>query len=106
MEERQLPILPAFYPIAATLQKDGKALPLVIYRSYFGIHAVNAQNGKLHWETPSTLSIDNIAHDQQKWASMAGWVRAYGLGRPNPAFEKSTTRPPNTDHPYRYVTQD
>jgi outer membrane protein assembly factor BamB len=106
MEERQLPILPAFYPIAATLQKDGKPLPLVIYRSYFGIHAVNAINGKLHWETPSTLSIDNVAHDQQKWASMAGWIGSYGMGGSNPLFENSTLGSLSTDNTYVYVIED
>src|SRR5437016_3629444 len=78
LEARQLPILPAFYPIAATIQKDGQALPLVIYRSFYGIHAVNALNGELHWETPSQLSIDTVVKDHLKASNMGQRIQAYG----------------------------
>lgn len=106
LEDRQLPILPAFYPIAATLQKDGKPLPLVIYRSYFGTHAVNAQNGKLQWEARSGLSIDNVGNDLQKWTSMSGWITSYNMGGSNPLFENSTLGSLSTDNVYVYVVED
>jgi len=107
LEDRQLPILPAFYPIAATLQKDGKPLPLVIYRSFCAIHAVNAQNGKLYWmTTPSALSIDAVARDPGKWGSMHQWINSYGMGGSNPLLENSTLGSLSTDNVYVYGIED
>jgi outer membrane protein assembly factor BamB/tetratricopeptide (TPR) repeat protein len=105
-EDRQLPILPAFYPIAATIQKDGQALPLVIYRSFYGIHAVNALNGKLHWETPSQLSIDMVVKDPQKAGNMGQWIQTYGGNNSNPLLENSTLGSLSTDNVYVYVVED
>jgi outer membrane protein assembly factor BamB len=64
--ERHLPVLPAMYPIAVTIQHNGEALPLVIFRSFWGIHAVNLKNGKLEWESPSLVSIDFIIKENKE----------------------------------------
>jgi outer membrane protein assembly factor BamB len=105
-ENRHIPILPAFYPIAATIQKDGKALPLVIYRSYYGIHAVNALNGKLYWEANSMLSIDSVVRDPQKGSNMGKWVATYGGTTSNPLLENSTLGTLSTDNTYVYLVDD
>jgi tetratricopeptide (TPR) repeat protein len=105
--ERQIPVLPAFYPIAATIQKDGQALPLVVFRSYYGTHAVNVLNGKLYWDQSSKPSIDSIAAmDPNKVATMQSWVNAYLGSNSNPLLENSTVGALSTDNVNVYVVKD
>jgi outer membrane protein assembly factor BamB/tetratricopeptide (TPR) repeat protein len=107
MDDRQLPILPAFYPIAATLEKNGKPLPLVIYRSFCAIHAVNVLNGKLYWmTTPSNLSIDMVARDPGKWGIMLQWINSYGIGGSNPLLDNSVLGALSTDNVFVYGIDD
>lgn len=64
LEELGQPILPAFFPIALTVQKKDtdKPVPLIVSRSYWGIHAINGRTGKLEWEmsSPSSTSLEHI----------------------------------------------
>src|SRR5262249_42043444 len=48
LEQREQPVLPALFPIAA----DGK----LVYRSFWGLHAIDIKSGKLLWEAGSKLS--------------------------------------------------
>src|SRR5262249_45119080 len=52
LEQRNQPVLPTFFPIAA----DGK----LVYRSFWGVHAVDLRTGKLVWEAPGELTLDRI----------------------------------------------
>jgi len=56
-ENTQQPVLPAFFPIAATAQTEDGPTPLLIYRSYWGVHAVNLRSGELDWWETATADL-------------------------------------------------
>src|SRR5207248_1792696 len=62
LRQRNLPVLPAFYPVTATLTREGRdgakpeRVPLLVYRSHWGVHAVNVKDGTLVWEAPAEWS--------------------------------------------------
>ena len=78
-DRHKSPVLPAFFPIAATTTNDkGKRMPLLVFRSYYGVHAVNAVNGKLEWEQDSDYSLDNLVNPQRaggRWPSCSSGCR-------------------------------
>jgi outer membrane protein assembly factor BamB len=105
-EDRHIPILPAFFPIGATIKNDGKVVPLVIYRSFYGIHAVNAKTGKLHWETPSMLSIDYIVRNPGRRSIIGSWIATNSGGKSDPLFENSLLGCLSADNSNVYVVDD
>src|SRR5262249_22297415 len=47
-EEHNQPVLPGFFPIVVTIQTDQGRMPMLVYRSHWGIHARNlSKDGKL-----------------------------------------------------------
>lgn len=111
-EERQrTAVLPAFFPIAATTTNDkDEKLPLVVFRSYFGVHAVNANNGKLVWEQDSDYSVDNLVNPQRsggKLVQLNQWVPMYqGGGHLSLIYENSTLGTLSTDNNLVYFIDD
>src|SRR5262249_18862019 len=105
---RNQPVLPAFQPVTVTLTKDEAKVPLVVYKSYWGLHAVNLKTGKLEWETPSAWSMDRMARDNRKLQAFNNWVSYYvnQNQRPGVVFENSTVGTLSTDGTYAYVVED
>lgn len=68
MTERNQAVLPAFFPVAVTMRRKGAddAVPLLIYRSYQGIDALNLKTGKLQWAAELELSLDRLLKDINK----------------------------------------
>src|SRR5262249_5846379 len=68
LDKKRLPHLHSFSPIAATLTTDAGKVPLMVYRSFWGIHArvvrpvklskdEEYKGGDIYWEAPSRLSV-------------------------------------------------
>ena len=47
-------------PIAVTVRKNNEQLPLVLYRTYRGIDAMNLKSGELSWWFNSGWSLDTM----------------------------------------------
>jgi outer membrane protein assembly factor BamB/tetratricopeptide (TPR) repeat protein len=105
-EERQ-PAIPAFFPIATTVHTPaGETLPLVVYRSHYGVHAVDLRSGKLFWESPSFGSLDKIVEEPNKKIQFDLWLPLYLTNTPNLLFENSTTGTLSADNARVYSVDD
>lgn len=93
-------ILPSFFPVAA----KGK----LIYRSYWGIHAVDLhKEGKLVWEMPSFWSMDHMLTKNNKTAAITQWINMYNqMGRQNVFYENSNVGTLSTDNTRVYCVED
>jgi outer membrane protein assembly factor BamB len=106
--QRKIPILPAAMPITATISKDNKKIPLVIFRSHSGVHAINVKTGERFWQSGSGWSIDAMVKKAETTTTVTNWVNYYQqtLQRPNVLFENSTIGTLSTDNTYAYVVDD
>ncbi|MCI0461393.1 MAG: PQQ-binding-like beta-propeller repeat protein, partial [Gemmataceae bacterium] len=99
LQRRPESLMPGFFPIAAA----GK----LMYRSYWGIHAVDIRTGELAWESPSTGSLDALVRDVQKFQQVKQWFDWYKTGgNLNVLFENSTLGTLSTDNTFVYVVDD
>jgi outer membrane protein assembly factor BamB len=112
LHDRHQPVLTAFFPVTATtLTKDNQKRPLLIYRSYWGIHAVNVKSGKLEWETPSSWSLDRMLDknaEARRIQAAHQWLTNYvdQNQRPQLVFENSTLGTLSTDNAFVYAVDD
>lgn len=108
------PLLTSFVPVTATMTKGEKKIPLLIYRSFWGLHVVDMKSGKLVWDSPSDWSLDSILGAESK-VSDAAKVGAYNQwlgsfqttgGRPQILFENSTLATVSADSKNVYAIED
>jgi outer membrane protein assembly factor BamB len=100
-EGRGHPILPAFFPIAA----DGK----LIYRGYWGIHAVNIKTGLPVWEAPSEWSLEKLLKiNGTAQAHVNNWLAQFtnNPSKPSALYENSTVGTLSTDNNLVYAVED
>ncbi len=110
LTERNQPVLPAFFPIAVTIRKRDAddPVPLLIYRSFKGIHAQSLKTGQELWKTESELSFDRLLKDNSK-SRMAEseMIQSYLQGgKPQVLIENSTLGTLSTDGNYVYAVED
>ena len=60
LKSKAAPILSAFTPVTATATKGERRIPLLVYRSWAGVHAVNVRDGETIWLADSDLSLDSV----------------------------------------------
>ncbi|MFQ3593114.1 MAG: PQQ-binding-like beta-propeller repeat protein, partial [Gemmataceae bacterium] len=60
LKSKAAPILSAFTPVTATATKGERKIPLLVYRSWAGVHAVNVRDGETMWLADSDLSLDTV----------------------------------------------
>ncbi len=119
LKRNNQPVLPSFFPVTATvLRRDpaggrSEKKPLLVYRSNWGIHAVNMRTGTLDWETPSKWSLDGMAtqtdgrgHALQSWIGFYLQQGQLVGARPSIVFENSTVGTLSTDGNYVYAVED
>jgi outer membrane protein assembly factor BamB/tetratricopeptide (TPR) repeat protein len=92
------PMLPAFCPIAA-----GNKL---IYRSFWGIHAVDIKTGELAWDSQATAGLNALASDLNKRQEVNLWVTNFLSSNPNILFENSTVETLSSDNRRVYWVDD
>src|SRR5262249_16957967 len=99
---------PAFHPITAVVTKDGKRVPLVIYRSYWGLHAYDLANKKVAWKTPMDWSIEKLIGTTAHFSAVNSWVDWFSTQakRPNILFENSPTGTPSSDGAFVFAVDD
>ncbi len=114
MQTRNLPLFSAFSPVTATLTKGEKKIPLLVYRSFWGIHAVNMKSGKFEWDSPSDWSFDRVLgaegrdKDSYKESAYTTWL-AYWLQnnvRPQIVLENSILGTLSADNRMVYAVED
>lgn len=107
LDTRGQAALPTFFPIAA----DGK----LVYRSFWGVHAVDLRTGKLVWEAPGELTLDRIFDTRRPmpWKGTLTniinqqWVPQYTqAGKLNILFENSLLGTLTTDNQQVYLVDD
>jgi outer membrane protein assembly factor BamB len=73
-------VLPAFYPLAVTATVPGitrQGVPLMIFRSHLGVHAVDTETGKLAWEEESDWSLERMFRGSNKVEAIQQWRQRY-----------------------------
>jgi outer membrane protein assembly factor BamB len=116
-ERQQMPVIPAFFPIASRRieqrkEKEhfGERVPTVFFRSYLGVHAVDLSDGKLVWEQDLDYSADTLVNNTrggQKLLQIQQWLPSYAQGgHLNLLYENSTLGTLSTDNNLLFTIDD
>ncbi len=98
-QSRKEVMIPAFFPVAASNK--------VIYRSYFGIHAVDIKTGTLCWDSRALVSLEQLVSDANNKQQVGEWFNLYMQGSAqNILFENSTIGSLSTDNTRVYAVDD
>lgn len=118
MQAKNAPILSGFSPVTATATRGDRKTQLLIYRSWWGIHAVNMKDGKTAWDSRSDWSLDNIlgatgfARDASKVGAYSQFLSNSGTGflqthmRPQILLENSVLGTLSADSKHVYAVED
>ena len=106
LKNRGQPLLPAAQPVTATILHMDQKLSLVVYRSHWGIHAVDMKTGQLKWETASMWSMDRMERDSKKVQTYRQWVSSHQQTRAQILVENSTVGTLSTDGAFVYMIED
>ncbi len=105
------PVLPAFFPVTATVVKGDSREPLIIYRDYWGVQAHNLKDGRMRWNSPASWSLQRMlagGSDHRKTLAVNQWLNYYldQQQRPQILFENSLVGTLSTDNTFVYVIDD
>ncbi|MFO0926753.1 MAG: PQQ-binding-like beta-propeller repeat protein [Gemmataceae bacterium] len=114
LQTRNLPLLGTYVPVTATMARGDKKVPLLIYRSHWGIHVVNMTTGKFVWDSKSDWSLDAVLgatgreRDSQKVSAYTTWLGHYlqSSVRPQMLFENSVLNTLSADNKMVYAVED
>jgi outer membrane protein assembly factor BamB len=108
LADRKLPALPAFHPIAATADVPGRGTrQLMLYRSHWGIHAVDIKDGRLLWDADCPWSLEKMYQEPRTLQAIDNWKQQYKqLGRMSIALENSVIGTLSTDGQRVYCVDD
>jgi outer membrane protein assembly factor BamB len=96
---RPEPMLPAFFPVAVA----GK----LIYRSFWGVHAVDVRSGELAWDSPANAGLDALVRTTRWKNDVRQWFETYVKGtNQNIVFENSTVGTLSSDNTRVYWVDD
>ncbi|MHB1424066.1 MAG: outer membrane protein assembly factor BamB family protein [Gemmataceae bacterium] len=104
LKAQNQPILPAFAPITLSVLDKGEKKPLLIYKNYFGVAAVDLRNGSLSWVSPSNWSLQRMLDQKEQIAT--NLLSSYQSNQPQILFENSTVGTLSTDGQFVYVVED
>jgi hypothetical protein len=108
LQEKQEPIIPAFSPLAVTVQQRNKKRPLLLCRTYFGVEAIDLRDGSLAWLSASNLSLQRLLDSRggSKQLTVVQWLSSYHKQHPQILFENSTIGTLSTDGEFVYAVED
>jgi outer membrane protein assembly factor BamB/tetratricopeptide (TPR) repeat protein len=108
LKKQNQPIISAFSPITLSVpDAKGEKKPLLIYKNFFGVMAVDLRNGNLAWESPSNWSLQRMLQERgSKQQVVASWLQIYQDQHPQIVFENSTVGTLSTDGQFVYVVED
>jgi outer membrane protein assembly factor BamB/tetratricopeptide (TPR) repeat protein len=99
LEQRGEPVLPTTYPLAVNDR--------VLFRSHWGVHAVNLRTGKLEWESDSRWSVDRMVRDPGKTGAVTFWLNSYLAGnQPGVIFENALVGSLSSDGRRLFAVED
>jgi outer membrane protein assembly factor BamB/tetratricopeptide (TPR) repeat protein len=109
--DRHQPLLTAFSPIVVTVTKREQTTPVLVYKDYWGVNAINMKAGKLEWDSPSNWSLERMLGprtEARKQQAITQWLQYYleANVRPQILFENSVVDTSTTDGKYVYVVED
>jgi outer membrane protein assembly factor BamB/tetratricopeptide (TPR) repeat protein len=108
LKKQNQPIIPAFTPITlSVLDGKGEKKPLLIYKNYYGVFAVDLRKGELSWKSDSYWSLQRMLQERgSKQNVVADWLNTYQQQQPQIVFENSTVDTLSTDGQFVYVVED
>ncbi len=106
--ERKQALIPSAVPITATCTRAGRTYHLLVYRSHWGVHAVDLLTGELSWRAASSWSLDMMQTRPQKQPALNGWASYYQqtLGKPALLFENTTLGTLSSDGAHVFAVED
>ena len=78
----------------------------VVSRSLRGIRAVDLKSGQTAWESPSPLSLDNLARDPAAHGHVGLWLESYLAGQPGVLLENTVLGSLSSDGRQVYAVDD
>jgi outer membrane protein assembly factor BamB/tetratricopeptide (TPR) repeat protein len=113
------PVMPSQFPVAAMValkanKGGGQKIPLVVYRTYAGIVAVNMETGKIDGYSTISGGLDWFMQDSNRETVLNQWNAMY-MGnpaqgqpaqRPGIVFENTTIGTLSTDGEFAYTIGD
>jgi tetratricopeptide (TPR) repeat protein len=108
LKDQNQPIISAFSPITlSVLDRKGERTPLLIYKNFFGVSAVDLRSGALSWASPSDWSLQRmLGQSDTKKNAVATWLQFYESQHPQILFENSTVGTLSTDGQFVYAVED
>jgi outer membrane protein assembly factor BamB/tetratricopeptide (TPR) repeat protein len=111
LKSRNQLVLPSYFPVTATVTKGEQRVPLLIFKNYWGVQAVNMKTGKLEWNSPSSWSLERMLDkkaEPRKVQAINNWLQFYVEQNQRPAilFENSTVGTLSTDNQFVYAVED
>jgi tetratricopeptide (TPR) repeat protein len=108
LEDRKQPAISAFSPIAASTSVPGKGhKSLVLYRSHWGIQAVDVKTGRLMWDADCKWSLEAMYEAPRTHQAIENWKQQYNqIARQNIVLENSVIGSLSTDGRLIYTVDD
>jgi outer membrane protein assembly factor BamB len=95
------PVISGFHPVAAG--------NLIIFRSYWGVHAIDVKSGDVEFDAPSLVGLDHIAREITKLdpnGQLRSWQQQYMQRMPQMFFNNTMLGTLTTDNHHAYVIED
>jgi outer membrane protein assembly factor BamB len=92
------PVLPGYVPVVV-----GERL---VYRTYGGLHAVDALTGAEVWDAPSDWSLERLAAHREHVGYLQSWVQAYLEVSPHVVYENALLGTLSSDGARVYAVDD
>ncbi len=109
IQEKKAPFLPAAFPITTTITtRDGRPVPLLIYRSHWGLYVYDLRSSSMRWRAPSAWSMDTMVSKPQKQPALTQWAEYYlqTLQQPTLLFSNGVVGTLSTDNLHVYAIED
>jgi outer membrane protein assembly factor BamB len=107
LSTRKEPLIPGSSPLVVTVNWKGEQVPLVFYRSTWGIHAAAIKDGKSRWYNPSSWGLDQMFQDPFKRPTAEVWSNELVQNkRGYLMFENTTTGTLSSDGRYVFLIDD
>ncbi|HMF14909.1 MAG TPA: PQQ-binding-like beta-propeller repeat protein, partial [Gemmataceae bacterium] len=108
LSDRKSPALPSLHAVAATTDVPGKGTrQLMVYRSYWGIHAVDIKTGLLMWDADCKWSLEKMYSEGRTVQAIDQWKTLYTqIARQNVILENSIVGGLTTDGQRVYTVDD
>jgi outer membrane protein assembly factor BamB len=108
LEARKQATIPAYSPITCWANFFGRGrTPLAIFRSHWGIHAVDVMSGRLMWTQELRWGLDTMFSDARTMWAIRQWKQRYEQrGLPNIVLENTLIGTLSSDDRRIYCVDD